>query len=122
MALETDLRHAIYPRVAAVNASRTDDDKPAPFIVNAPYTPKIKKLSAGYAASAEYVLLEGTLSPDDPLYHLESFGYCELTKNNNGDYPFLPQLEHEGQLFIGIKDLSGHEDLSLVVPARRRQC
>lgn len=97
--LAPDFQHAIYPRVAAACVNKVK-----PYIVNPPYTPKIKRMSAGYTANTEV----------DQLYHIEPFGYRSLTRDEDKTYPFLPQYENEGELFIGIKDLAPPQNLSLL--------
>ncbi len=120
--LTPDFQHAFYPRAAAGCAS-----KKKPFLVNAPYTPKIKRLSMGYTAWLEIDLTKADLSAQvDKLYHIEPFGYCDLaeiyppaSQSPSGTQeklgaPFLPQYENEGELFIGVKNLIAPQNLSLL--------
>jgi len=108
--LSPDFQHAIYSRVATGCASKT-----TPYIVNAPYTPKIKRFSVGYTASLEIDLTKTDLNAEvDRFYHIEPFGYRDLAGYDTKPHPFLPQYDNEGELFIGVKDLSAPQDLSLL--------
>lgn len=119
--LGPDFQHAVYPRVAAACANKIDttsslEPKPTkPYIVNTPYTSKIKRLSVGYVASLEIdpAVIDLALQPDR-LYHIEPFGYRDLLEHTSKPYRFLPQFENEGELFIGIKDLMPPQNLSLL--------
>ena len=112
-----DFQHAIYPRVAAGCAAKLDSNKKAaPYIVNAPYTPKIKHLSLGYSATLEIDLSKTDLATlEDSLYHIEPFGYRNLAGIDPKIGPFfLPQFDNEGELYIGIRDLAPPQSLSLL--------
>lgn len=118
--LGTDFQHAVYPRVAAACANKivsgtSADPKLKPYIVNTPYTPKIKRLSVGYMASLEIDpdVIDLALQPDR-LYHIEPFGYRDLAGDENGAHAFLPQFENEGELFVGIQALAPPQSLSLL--------
>ncbi len=107
--LDPDFQLSIYARAAAGCSSKT-----TPFVVNSPYTPKIKHLSVGYSASLEIDLSGNAFeSSVDRLYHIEPFGYHDLMGYTK-PYPFLPQYDNEGELFIGIKDLTPPQNLSLL--------
>jgi hypothetical protein len=112
--LEPDFQHAIYPRAAAGCASKTIPTNPKPFIVNPPYTPKIKRLSMGYSASVAIDLVGNDSATADTLYHIEPFGYCELARNDDGQYSFLPQYANEGELLIGLQNLAPPQNLALL--------
>lgn len=118
--LLTDFEHSIYPRVAAgcankVSVGADGKSQPKPYIVNSPYTPKIKRLSAGYVASLEIDLAHIDLSQQpDRLYYIEPFGYRDLAGDETRPHPFLPQFENEGELFIGIKALAPPQSLSVL--------
>jgi hypothetical protein len=111
--LLADFQHAIYPRAAAAYANRKKDNVPDPYVVNPPYTPKIKRLTMGYQASVEIDLAQKTDSDAvERLYHIEPFGYRELAAGEK--HHWLPQYPNEGELFIGIKDLVPPQTLSLL--------
>ena len=126
-----DFQHSIYPQVASSWAARTvnvnekgvevkvvsasSKKSPKPFIVNPPYTPKIKRLTADYTAVLDIDLRKIDQNSPDQLYHLEPFGYRNLaTQGGNFARPFLPQYPYAGELFIGIKDLLPPQSLALL--------
>ena len=111
--LAPDFQHAIYPRVAAAYANRKKSDgTPNPYVVNPPYTPKIKRLTMGYQASVEIDLTKKDSAAAEKLYHIEPFGYRELAVDDQKHW--LPQYPNEGELFIGIEDLAPPQTLSLL--------
>jgi hypothetical protein len=126
--LAPDFQHSLYPRAAAGCANKIEKgsspSKSKPFIVNAPYTPKIKRMTMGYSASLEIDLTpnpeSGAGKTDlstlaDKFYHIEPFGYRDLAGNDPKlPYLFLPQYENEGELYIGIKNLKPPQNLSLL--------
>jgi hypothetical protein len=111
--LAPDFGHAVYPRAAAGYANRRAGANPDPFIVNPPYTPRIKRLSLGYSASESIDLLAGAVAAGK-LYQIEPFGYRELAREDDGRYSFLPQLANEGELYIGIAGLAPPQNLALL--------
>ena len=109
--LSPDFQHSLYPRAASGCANK----KPTAYIINTPYTPKIKRLTMGYSATLEMDLTTTDLSAQaDKFYHVEPFGYRDLMRNEAKAYPFLPQYQNEGELFIGIKNLNAPQSLSLL--------
>ncbi len=109
--LAPDFQHAIYLPAATAYANRKKDNVPDPYVVNLPYTPKIKRLTMGYQASVEIDLAQKTDSDAvEQLYHVELFGYRELTTDDQ--HHWLPQYPNEGELFIGIKDLAPPQTLA----------
>lgn len=115
--LAPDFQHGAYPRAAAVCANKVvkdgDSIRPKPYIVNPPYTPKIKRLTAGYTASIEFDA--GDLpGRSEGIYHIEPFGYRDPTAYAPSPCPFLPRFDEEGELYIGIKDLDPPEELCLL--------
>jgi hypothetical protein len=116
--LPPDLLHSVYPRAAVICANKIIKEegniRPKPYVVNPPYTPKIKRLTAGYSSSLELDLTRGDPGQQaDALYHIEPFGYCRLERAS-GPYHFLSQFENEGELFIGIRDLAPPQNLALL--------
>jgi len=128
--LSPDFQHSLYARAAVGGANKIEKGsspaKAKPFVVNPPYTPKIKRISMGYSASLEINLVKTDLNTQpDRLYHIEPFGYRDVagylpppTSITPTTPPtpifFLPQYDNEGELFIGIKNLSAPQDVSLL--------
>lgn len=84
--------------------------------VNEPYTPVIKSMRIDYVASARLNLTQArnSVSPDEmpvQLFRFNPFGYKKLEMTDNF---LLPQYEHEGYLFIGVRDLAPPQNLSLL--------
>ena len=118
--LAPDFQHTAYPRVAAGCANKIvpgtgSDPKPQPFIVNQPYTPKIKRLMIGYSSSQVIDLTRNDLDQQvDRLYHILPFGYYDLAASTAAPYSFLPEIQNEGELTIGLKDLAPPQNLCLL--------
>ncbi|MFQ5587900.1 MAG: baseplate J/gp47 family protein [Nitrospiria bacterium] len=120
-----DFQHAAYPGLAARKslemAAAISNKTPTPLVpasyqVNPPYTPKVKKLSVEYAASREVVFQEKeTIPRQDRLFHLHPFGISEVRADGVSEsVSFLPQYDHEGELYIGIKKIRPPQTLSLL--------
>ncbi len=120
-----DFQHTTYSAVvtkksidlAAAIAARQPEVKAADYQVNPPYTPKIKSLSVDYTSSTEVVLATyqtGTVI--DQLFHIQPFGYAELQPEpQTSQYYFLPQYDHEGELYIGFRDVSPPQNLAVLL-------
>lgn len=109
-----DFLHSVYPKVAADCANHKVKGQHAPIIINPPYTPKLKSFTVGYDASLSLDLTTtDTGQAEDRCYHIEPFGYRDLTKGS-GIRPFLPRFENQGELFIGIDRLKPPQPLSLL--------
>ncbi|GJL83486.1 MAG: hypothetical protein DHS20C01_31200 [marine bacterium B5-7] len=91
------------------------------IIPNAPYTPKIKSFKLDYEASIDTESTPDALS----FFHLEPFGYRSVALLANGqsattdgaavtEPPLLPQFDHEGTLYLGLKDLEPLQSLSIL--------
>ena len=111
----TDFGHTRYPALAAakaqelaiVLATRANDAKPETFRVNPPYTPTIKKITAAYGLSIE---LDPTKNGEDyELLHVHPFGLSPLQGTG-----FLPRYEEAGSLYIGVRDLTPPQHLTLL--------
>jgi hypothetical protein len=112
--VEHDFQHAIYPQVAAARAAKATITDGQPLLVNPPYTPKIKRLAINYSAAEEIQLAGNTGETASMLYHIEPFGYRELSREEDNQYYFLPQHPHEGELLIGLAGLVPPQNLALL--------
>lgn len=110
----SDFQHAVYPRAAASGVMRQKNGKPNPYVVNPPYTPKIKRLTVGYLAAVEIDLVEPDPDAVDRLFHIEPFGYREIDKDDAGQRTFLPRYDNQGELYIGLADVRPPQSLSLL--------
>ncbi len=81
-----------------------------------PYTPKIKSLSLDYAASTELALDPGAVDAVDlRAFPIQPSGYSELQPE--GEQPgchFLPQYDLEGELYIGLRNVTAPQNVSLL--------
>ncbi|NVB43290.1 baseplate J/gp47 family protein [Pseudenhygromyxa sp. WMMC2535] len=128
-----DFGHGRYPvlashksRALAAAIARGEppaEDALAEYEVNAPYTPKIKRLRAGYVASFELRfdgLPELGTSGEDSLLHIHPFGVCAsptLVETNIGPRGprLLPHYPDAGELYIGLEGVSAPQRLSLLM-------
>ena len=140
--LAGDFQHAAYPALAlqksmAMAAEIGKGNKPdaAPFVVNPPYTPKLKSLLVDYSASVEQAVLARSLNGTDSgsalvLHHIHPFGSQPLLAggavdagvdaaagvdadagagagvDQTGSVPLLPAYDAEGALYIGLSGLA----------------
>jgi hypothetical protein len=121
-----DFQQAAYPTVVAqkslalatamANKQADETIKAEDYQVNPPYTPKIKKLSLDYTSSAEIITkVYRPGSQIDRIFHIHPFGYHEIQpESDNQHYLFLPQYDHEGELYLGIRDAQPPQNLSLL--------
>jgi hypothetical protein len=135
--LAGDLQHAVYPALAlklslglaAAMAAATAPGaaKPASkdYLVNPPYTPKLKSLVADYSASCEQPAVpppfvpRGAAQPPATLHHVLPFGHVALGPAAGVDVgsavPLLPDLPAQGTCYIGLAGVQAPQRLSLLV-------
>lgn len=119
-----DFQHSAYPNVAlqkslemAAAISNKDPAKlvPTTYQVNPPYTPKIKRLSLDYSASAELALDPAAAMVAARVFHVEPFGWRELEPEGvQPGCPWLPQYDFEGELYIGLRNVATPQNLTLL--------
>lgn len=119
-----DFKHSIYPSVvtqksleltAAILQTPTTVTA-ANYQVKPPYTPRIKTFLVDYTASTEVVLdaASGDLRADR-LFHIHPFGASPLEAEADArGTRFLPRYNHEGELYIGIRNAKPPETVSLL--------
>ena len=135
--LAGDLQHSVYPaqalrlslQLAAAMAAATAPGAPKPvadnFLVNPPYTPRLKSLVADYSASLEQPAVpppfvpRGAAQPPATLHHVLPFGHVALGPQAGLDAgsaaPLLPDLPAQGELYIGLAGVQAPQRLSLLV-------
>ena len=123
--IRPDFQHSLYSLVLNKVALATDESIKA-LAVYPPYTPKVKRISLDYRASAEIHLrtysgdtTQKTSGTGGRIFQLHPFGYVDLQQTVTPDSPdsrffLLPQYEDEGSLFIGIRDLQPPQSLTLL--------
>ena len=129
-----DFRHTVYPTLALQNAMAmasfvAGGGKPTPtqFLLNPPYTPKLKSLAIDYASATELALADAPASGMAVL-HQHPFGSApaiaelDLTPTMPGQpvprpdaLPLLPAYDGEGALYIALSNLSPPQTLSLLL-------
>lgn len=104
---------AIELAAAIANRAANETVNTAAYQVNPPYTPKIKQVRLDYTAALEINLATYTQSAQ--LFHWQPFGYSELQPDwVTGQVLFLPQYDHEGELYIGLEGVQTPQNLSLL--------
>ena len=124
--LAGDFQHSVYPSLALQTAMAMASfvaagGKPSAtqFLLNPPYTPKLKSLSLDYSSSVEVAVADLPKTPATAslgLTHLHPFGTApaaaELDLDANGKpvahpeaVPLLPLYDGEGALYIGLANL-----------------
>ncbi|MDT7836286.1 hypothetical protein [Aquabacterium sp. OR-4] len=129
--LAGDFQHAVYPgqalkkslQLAAAIAARREGLDAASFQVNAPYTPKLKRLLVDYSASIERAVPAlGRSAAGQPreallqLLHLHPFGSTAPgTAELAAGAALLPAYDDEGELYIGLSGARPPQRLSLLL-------
>lgn len=120
-----DFQHAVYPSVAlqksvelaAAIANGTPKPlKPEAYQVNPPITLKAKSLSLDYVASAELAFdLTAPSAAATRIFHIEPFGYADIrAERPQPGCLFLPQYDFEGELFVGLRNVSAPQNVALL--------
>ena len=124
----TDFQHAVYPKTAVKQSLAMAADiasRPAgggavdagKYLVNTPYTPKIKSLTLDYSAATEFALAAkaGAIPPAARSFHVHPFGYAGLEPEGTQAWcSFLPTYDFEGELCIGLRDVKAPQNVSLL--------
>ncbi|XXT24938.1 baseplate J/gp47 family protein [Sorangium sp. So ce429] len=122
-----DFQHGSYPGVAsstalALSVAVAKDPAKvdaAAYQVNPPYTPKLKSLTLDYASSLE-LRFDGAPraaggTPVDRVFHVHPFGTCDGERErSSAGLPFLPEYENDGELYLGLRDLSPPQTVSIL--------
>ena len=126
-----DFQHAAYPSLALEKSLKLATDlanrpasggaaiDPVAYRVNAPYTPRIKSLTADYSAVTEFALraAPGPV-PETQVFHVHPFGMAEARPQaDRPGVPWLPPYEAEGELYIGLRGVVAPQQLSLLFQA-----
>ena len=144
---EPDFQHGEYQSVSSrvgiefakfiIGKSDTNKDD---YLVNPPYTPKLKKMLLSYKAST-LIRPEDKGNNQDKIFQIYSYGYKEINQedtfikiteegqnnlhvdvikeNSEEDqklpkFYLLPQFNNEGELFIGLENADPPQNLSLL--------
>ena len=77
--------------------------------VTAPYTPKVKEVTIDYKVET---LLDFKSGEEGAFFHLTPFGSKDVSLNAQKN--LLPDVENEGELFIGIENFKTDQTLSIL--------
>jgi hypothetical protein len=104
------------PPPTSVSPAKKTAVDPVPYLVNTPYTPRIKSLSISYSASLEINVSNYRRGAGpEQIDHVHPFGACEIVPEPTaGGYTLLPRYDNEGELYIGISDLRPPQTLTLL--------
>ncbi|MCB8963010.1 MAG: baseplate J/gp47 family protein [Ardenticatenales bacterium] len=119
-----DFLHRRYPGAAAERAIALSRDMtanqlnqdPGTYLVEPPYTPKMKDFSLGYSAAIELPTpaAEGQAGSVS-MAHVLPFGQQTVTLADTAAEGFwLPQLSAEGSLYIGLQGVRAPQGLALL--------
>lgn len=119
-----DFQHTVYPGLTLQKSLELSAEIAAggglgavgTYQINPPYTPKIKSLSLDYSASAELFLNKEEFGEQAMrCFHIEPFGYKELKPEEAlPGLSFLPQFNFEGELYIGLRNVTAPQNVSLL--------
>jgi hypothetical protein len=117
--------HQIFTNLYSSAALKSSKFKRNPVeLPNQPYTPVIEHLTVNYTNTAKEVMLrkqENNSGSDIQLIQIHPFGYVQVFPGPVKSQSFLlPQIEHKGNLFIGLKHVKTGEVVSIgfeLIPA-----
>ncbi|HZN93093.1 MAG TPA: baseplate J/gp47 family protein, partial [Myxococcales bacterium] len=120
-----DFGHTIHASLAATKARELavliaagtvkTEAAAAPYRVDAPYTPNVKRLSVSYSATIE---LDPTrpaataAAADHRVLHVHPFGASTIDAQLPG---LLPRYANAGELYVGVRALKPPQNLALLV-------
>ncbi|HEY4899322.1 MAG TPA: baseplate J/gp47 family protein, partial [Terriglobales bacterium] len=124
-----DFQHQAYPAVAAGKAidlsaamsqagGLKTPDSPANYKINPPYTPKLKTLTADYAASLEIRTENSGPGSMDRMFHIHPFGYSYAAADPTpAGFSFLPRYENQGELYVGLQNVASPLNVAILFQA-----
>lgn len=119
-----DFQHSSYPILAsnkavelAVATAAGGTITAANFMIPPPYTPKVKSLTLSYRSQIELRFdSERSDAGIHRAWHIHPFGYCAVEVERGTSrvgVPFLPPYPHDGELYIGLRDVAAPQSVSL---------
>jgi hypothetical protein len=88
--------------------------KPVPLaVLPEPYKPTLKSIRLDYETSLKTDRKTELNSTEDKAVQIEPFG-LHFLPDNEESVPFLPEVEKEGTLFIGLENLNPPENVSFL--------
>lgn len=111
--------HSLYQErmsdVALHNSSLEEDTQMK--YPNPPFTPIVKSIELNYKAEDKIVFEQYDPTSRNDLYHIHPFGVAPIYSRGNLQAKvasLIPEYTHDGYLYIGIKDLSPPQEISLL--------
>lgn len=115
----TEPRNAFYSNIyqneiqQAINRN-VQNPEDSPKFPNPPVVPFIKSLHLSYKAEAQWNVAHGDTNKPEMIFHIHPYG-VETAYSGGSAYKnhLLPKYNDDGYLFIGLKDVSAPETISL---------
>lgn len=112
---DQDFGHKDYARVYAYNVINEKKNGTNDILIpNEPYTPVMAGLSIDYKASVVLGNENMVNSGIDQFFLVHPFGVTSAASEKKHG-AFVPAIEDEGSLYIGMKDFTGGQTLSLLI-------
>ncbi len=115
-----DFQQTAYPllltRQAYIEADSPEKELKK-LILNPPYIPKLKSITAGYTTSLTIDLKKPTnLEEEHELFHVHPYGYTVIDETlfSKGFVPLFPDYTNEGELYLGISGLQPPQSLPIL--------
>jgi hypothetical protein len=120
-----DFSPPVIPEARKLPLMPENDQDLISLALHPPYTPVIRSMNIDYTASAKLLLDTGSLSASSTgipvqFFRFHPFGYEEMGKSgvpelqmDENDF-LLPQYDEQGYLFLGIRNLSPRQSVSLL--------
>jgi Baseplate J-like protein len=102
-----DFGHAAYQNLyvqSAIHNAKNPDLKQFP---EKPYTPEFNSLHLDYTSATT---VDFSANPENQFFHVHPFGSNEINDNH---HPLIPEFESEGNLLLGLKNISKPEVVSV---------
>lgn len=119
-----DFQHSVYPALAAQKATEMAIEiakdpqsvDPEKYRLPPPFTPMIKAFTLDYGSSLNINMGSyNTEQHENKVFHLYPFGHIEIQPDEEKkNCRFLPQFDHEGELYIGLEKLKPPQQLSIL--------
>jgi hypothetical protein len=107
----TDFGHKVFAAAYTRQAIQEEGEN----LPKEPYTPMIRDLSLSYTTKAElnFSAIKNDKNRFENLFHVHPFGIQKLDAIQN-TFPVVPAYQSEGNLFIGLKNFKGGQNISLL--------
>ena len=103
--LQNDFRQSVYPTLVTRQALNNAQYKD--LVLNPPYVPVLKQLTAGYKASVNIGFKQSDNTGS--FFHITPLGYAKPAGN-----AFMPRFDDQGELYLGLTGLGSGQNLSLL--------